>query len=81
MDYRYRTSKTIATDIATSKPFFLANSLVEKRKYIYFSRGRIGTNGYACGTKKHKTYKKYFTWQETGEVCNGIKKIYKITRI
>jgi hypothetical protein len=80
---KYDFHKTKTTDLieVKKKSFILANSLVEKRNYIYFRRGPLGTPNYQCGFEKFKIRKEYVIWEELFDRCNGGIPIYRITRL
>lgn len=64
-------NSTLITEEAPSQDsnFFFCNDLVEKRKYIYFKRGRFGTSNYQCGNERLRMRKKTLTWKQSGDNC------------
>ena len=79
--YKFRESKTVKPEeIKTSSAFIEVNSLEEKRKYIYFRRGRIGTANYQCGRRKYKVKKKGLKWTYIGTGCDNNVDLYRIEK-
>lgn len=80
--YEYNKSKTLDDSEFEGEVYFLVNSLIEKRKYIYFRRGPFGTLNYECGTEHFKMRKRNLTWEKlAGRECNNGSSIYKVARI
>lgn len=76
--YNYKSSKTTSLS-EIDENSILVNSLVEKRKYIYFKRGPYYSPNYECGDETFKMRKEEYNWEPTGNTCiNGkIFRIYK----
>ncbi len=78
--YSFHESKTENINTHPTNSAFLANSLEEKRKYIYFRRGPLGSPNYECGRQKIKMRKANFTWKLANKTCTGNREIYEIRR-
>ena len=77
--YEYHKSKTISPpDVTLKNSSIKVNSLEEKTKYVYYKRGLIDSENYECGSRKHKTLKKFVEWRFIGKGCNENINIYEL---
>jgi len=77
--YEYNKSKTVQVEDEQERAYILVNSLIEKRRFIYFRRGPMGTPGYECGREKFKMRKNAVSWSYENRNCNDGSPIFKIT--